>query len=216
MPRDRRTVLRAGAGALAGVLAGCTGDEGGDDGSPAASPFRSPTDAPTPSRTRTAAPTDTPTVTATSTPTTSPDPVDARDAYPSYQWERLQEVDPVPTSRITMRGTEFHPLVAAFEPETELTVVNEDAGAHTFTVPPLRINERLDGGASASVTIEEAGTFDYLCTLHPPRMLGRLVVTADPPTATPSPTGTPSTTDGSTPTFTPTATPTATEAEGGY
>lgn len=110
-----------------------------------------------------------------------------------------------------MRNTAFHPLIAAVTPGTEVTVTNEDTFPHTFSAPRLGIDERLDGGASVSFTVERTGRFGYVCTLHPPAMLGQLLVTPNLPTSTPTDTGTATPT--STPTETPTPTPTGTPGE---
>jgi hypothetical protein len=113
-----------------------------------------------------------------------------------------------------MRAFEFHPLIAAVEPGTEVTVTNEDGNAHSITVPMLSIDERVaGGGGSVSFAVDRTGTFDYVCTFHPTLMLGRLVVTEDLPTATPTPT-----TEGtSTPSATHTHTETTTSSgSGGY
>lgn len=172
---NRRTFLAAVAAA---PLAGCTGGGGGDETpTPTESPTPRPTESPTP------------------TPTATPEAPSARERYPDYEWSKLEKADPVPTETITMRGFEFHPLIAAVEPGTEVTVVNEDSSSHTFTVPKLRINESVGGGERTSVVVDRTGRFGYVCTLHPPGMLGRLVVTSDPPEATPTGTPTPTPTE---------------------
>lgn len=109
----------------------------------------------------------------------------AQERYPDYEWSKLEDANPVATTTIEMSGFEFHPLIATFEPGSEVTVTNEDSADHTFTVPKPRHDETVVAGASVSVTVEQAGTFDYVCTFHPPGMLGRLVVTENPPTPTP-------------------------------
>lgn len=196
---NRRRFVRTVA-AIAPVIAGCTG--GGGDRSPTASPTESAT----------AIATATPT--KTRSPTPSPTAGSAQDQFPDYQWEKLDGAEVVPSTAITMRGFEFHPLLAAVRPGTEVTVTNEDSTAHTFTAPRLSINESLGGGGSFSFTVEATGTFDYVCTFHPPGMLGRLVVTESTPTPTAAetPTETSTETTTATETATPTETPTATEA----
>lgn len=95
-------------------------------------------------------------------------------------------------------------------------VTNEDQTAHTFTVPRLDIDENIEGGGQVLVTVDRTGTFDYVCTFHPPGMLGRLVVTDSPSTATGTATTTPTPTYGETGTATETPTPTQTEGDGLY
>lgn len=109
---------------------------------------------------------------------------DAKGQFPSYSWGRLDGVDPAPATDITMSGFEFDPLVATMPPGTEVTVVNEDSASHTITIPALEIKETLSGGGSTSFTVEQTGTFDYVCEFHAPDMLGRLVVEEGAPTPT--------------------------------
>lgn len=191
MHHDRRTVVRAGVAGVVGFLSGCIGGGGGDGAA------GSPTPIPT------ASPTASPTETATPSPSGTPDPVSAQERYPDYAWGQLDGVEPEPASTIEMRGFAFSPLVATVAPGTAVTLVNRDGAGHTVTVPMLGIDEQLGGGASTTISIGRTGTFDYVCAFHPPDMLGRLVVTDQPPTPEPTATPTPS----------PTATPTPTDEE---
>lgn len=138
----------------------------------------------------------------TGSPTPSPTQVSAQEQFPDYQWGKLDEAEVVPSNSITMSGFEFHPLIAAVRPGTEVTVTNEDSAAHTFTAPKLGLNESLGGADGFSFTVDTTGTFDYVCTFHPPGMLGRLVVTETTPTATATDTQaeTPTATESPTPT----------------
>lgn len=122
----------------------------------------------------------------TSTETATPVPADGtgQDEYPDYEWEQLTDPSPARTQTVTMENVSFSPLIATFQPGTELTVANEDGSSHTMTIPELDVELQVGAGEEASVTIDQTGTFDYVCTLHPPSMVGRLVVTDDPPTAT--------------------------------
>lgn len=161
MAHRRRFLRAAGALGAASTVAGCLG--GGTAGGDADE------------STDTDAPADT---TAASDTTTAP-AGDGQSAFPDYEWGTLDGVDPTPATTITMRNVEFNPLVATMPPGTELTVVNEDSGDHTVTVPALDVDETLAGGESTTFTVDAAGTYDYVCELHPPGMLGRLVVDED-------------------------------------
>lgn len=189
----RRQVVRAIPAVTLPAVAGCTGQQGGETETPTR------TAAATPTATETAPPTATPTPTAA---------MSAQAAYPDYNWAKLEGVDPTPSSTITMRNFEFNPLVVAVTPGTDLPVENEDSSTHTITIPGLDVDTTVSANASASVTAEQTGTFDYVCTFHPPGMLGRLVVTDETPTpvATPTATPTPTEADGATSTETPTPT----------
>lgn len=135
------------------------------------------------------------------------------ETYPDYSWSKLDDASPVATTTIEMVDREFRPLIAAFKPGTTVTVTNEDSFGHTFTVPKLGIDAQIGAGNSITQTIDGTGTFDYVCTIHPPDMLGRLEVTENPPTATPADGG--MTTESPTPTATPTQT-SDTGGGGGY
>lgn len=103
----------------------------------------------------------------------------ARDEYPGYDWSRLEGVAATGTDTISMQDTEFVPLVARVPVDTRITVQNDDSIPHTFTVPRAGIDEQLSAGSQTSVRFDETGTYDYVCTLHPPAMLGRLVIAED-------------------------------------
>ncbi len=136
-----------------------------------------------------------------------------------------------------MLGESFAPETVVVDVGDTVTWVNNGLGGHnarstdgTFRSP------NLTAGASFSHTFTAAGTYDYLCSIHPSNMTGRVVVrggaatpttvspataTLDPatqaplpPTATTSPTiavaATPTATLASAATSTTTASPTAT------
>jgi plastocyanin len=193
---ERRTFLARAVAVTAPLLAGCTGDDAGD----------------APTETTTEASAASPTAGPTASPTEGAP--SAQEEYPDYSWGALEGVDPVPSSTVTLRNTAFTPPVAAVQPGATVTFENNDSFGHTVTIPALDVDQELDGGASTTVTFDAAGTYDYLCTLHPPGMVGRVVVSDSTPTPTATPTA------GETPTDTPkdggTPTPTPTEDDGGY
>ncbi|MFC6939184.1 cupredoxin domain-containing protein [Salinirubellus sp. GCM10025818] len=142
-----------------------------------------------------ASPTMTREPTPTATATRTPEPPTAREAYPDYEWAKVDAAAPVAAARIRLRDTsgflqsrrvEFQPLVTAVEPGTDLTVENADSEDHTFTVPRLRIDRQLAAGASVTVSFTRPGSFDYVCAVHSPGEVGRIVVTEDLPTSTPT------------------------------
>jgi plastocyanin len=206
MPIDRRRLLGALGALGAASLAGCSSGGPGDEGTTAADSTGTPTDEGT----------DDPGATDTAGGT----PTGAQSAFPDYDWDALEGVDPVAADAIAMSGFAFEPPVATMPPGTTVTVTNEDGAGHTVTIPALGVDERIPSGEATSFTVDEAGTFDYVCEFHPPDMLGRLVVDEDAPapgdaTATGTPTDTPSETptDTATPTDAPTETPTPTASD---
>lgn len=110
---------------------------------------------------------------STSTPTATPQSAQA--AYPQYDWNRLDGAAPTQTTTIRMRDLLFHPAIATFDAGATVTWENQDTTPHTVTIPELGVDETVKGGEQTSVTVEAAGTYDYVCTIHPPKMLGRLV-----------------------------------------
>jgi plastocyanin len=204
---DRRSFIASLAAVSAGGAAGCIQPDGGGDVSMESTETESPT----------------PTATATEAAGTERP---ARQEYPDYNWEVLEEAEPEATTEVTLRNTAFDPLIAAVPTGATVTFTNNDSFGHTVTVPALDVDRELGGDESTTVTVEQAGTFDYVCELHPPSMLGRLVVTEETPTDSPTDTSTDSPTDSPTdrptptptdsPTPTPTPSPTETEDDGGY
>lgn len=189
---NRRSLLSRLAAASLPLAAGCVGSDGDGGSDGGTSPTATQTTSPTQGTMATESPTTSPTATAGPS---------AQEKYPDYEWGKLEDATAVPATDIAMRNLEFHPLIAAVEPGTELTVTNEDSDGHTITAPALGLDETISAGASTTITADRTGTFDYVCTFHPPGMLGRLVVTENPPTET----STPSSTE--TPTHTETPTP---------
>ena len=84
-------------------------------------------------------------------------------------------------------GTAVAIVDFAFDPSTievgagsTVTWTNEDGVTHTVTAgtpgsAEETFDESLDGGASAEVTFDEAGTFPYFCAIHTD-MTGEVVV----------------------------------------
>lgn len=53
---------------------------------------------------------------------------------------------------------------------------NTDSVPHTVTAPAANVDVTVQPGEEGTVTIDEPGTYDYVCRFHPPGMLGRFVV----------------------------------------
>lgn len=203
---DRRTLLRNAALLTIPTIGGCLGGRTGSGGG-TITKTSSPTT--TPTEIQTASPTPTPTErpASTETPTRTPERVGQR-KFPEYDWEALKGTEAVFTSQVTLKNTQFHPLIAEVPQGGSISFTNKDSFGHTVTIPALDVDKRLSGGASTTVTFDRLDTFDYVCKLHPPSMLGRLIVVDKTPTLSPTPEGT------STPA--PTPTPTTTGGGGGY
>lgn len=68
----------------------------------------------------------------------------------------------------------FQPTTFTVTPGTVITWTNEDSAPHTATGDDFDTG-RLDRGDSESVTFDEPGEYDYICTYHP-SMEGRVIV----------------------------------------
>ncbi len=76
---------------------------------------------------------------------------------------------------LTMSGFTFNPSELNVASGDTIPVTNEDGSSHTFTSEDGGFDLELGGGESGEVTAPEAGTYDFLCTIHP-GMTGTLTV----------------------------------------
>lgn len=69
---------------------------------------------------------------------------------------------------------------------TEVTATNEDSVPHTWTASDGTFDSgNIGQGESFSFTFDEAGTYDFVCTIHP-TMTGSITVTEDGSAAAPA------------------------------
>lgn len=69
---------------------------------------------------------------------------------------------------VTISGMKFNPPSLEVAVGDTITFTNEDAAPHTATAKSGAFDTgRLEKGQSAQVTISAAGTFDYICEIHP-------------------------------------------------
>jgi plastocyanin len=77
---------------------------------------------------------------------------------------------------VTIQDFTFVPAELSVAPGDTITFTNQDSAPHTATASDGAFDTgELAQGESATVTIEAAGNYDYVCAFHP-RMIG--VVTA--------------------------------------
>lgn len=77
---------------------------------------------------------------------------------------------------VTMLGREFHPLTLEVTVGTTVDWLNDDGEQHTVTALDGSFGSGLMAiGDTFAVTFATAGTFDYLCAIHP-LMTGAVVV----------------------------------------
>ena len=83
------------------------------------------------------------------------------------------------TDTIRIKDFLYDPDPVTVKAGQKITVVNEDSAPHTVTEEggsPSFDSDTVKGGASGSITFDEAGTFKYFCLFHP-TMKGSVTVT---------------------------------------
>src|SRR5688572_6919406 len=92
-------------------------------------------------------------------------------------------------SAVTIAGFAFDPATVTIQVGDSVTWTNEDSAPHTATAGDGSFDTgQLAQGDSEAVTFDTAGTFAYVCSIHP-QMTGSVVVEAA--AATPAPTDAP-------------------------
>ncbi len=79
------------------------------------------------------------------------------------------------TNTIAIKNFAFSPATLVVKPGTTVSWVNEDPAPHTATSEGNFDSGTLGKGQTFSRTFNEAGAFDYICTIHP-SMKGRILV----------------------------------------
>lgn len=85
--------------------------------------------------------------------------------------------NPVPATTVTMQDFAFDPSCASVAPDASLTLTNQGALAHTFTVKGTNVNVTVNAGQTQHVSLKgiAPGTYTVVCTFHP-QMVGALKV----------------------------------------
>lgn len=80
------------------------------------------------------------------------------------------DAKPVAGNAVAIKNFAFAPAALTVKAGTKVTWTNQDSDAHTVTSAgsggPLS-SPALDTGGTFSFTFTEAGTYRYLCTIHP-------------------------------------------------
>ena len=102
---------------------------------------------------------------------------------------------PATSASVSMAGRSFSPSTVTIAAGGSVTFSNDDDRAHTVTATDGAFNSgTISEGGSWKRTFKGAGTFSYLCAIHP-EMTGKVVVkgssTSSPPKPKPAPTPTP-------------------------
>lgn len=87
--------------------------------------------------------------------------------------------EPVATTEVEMpKSYRFDPVAIEVDAGSEVTWTNEDSFTHTVKLEdgPDTSDHRVGRGDSVTLTFDTAGTYHYVCTLHPRDMKGVVVV----------------------------------------
>jgi plastocyanin len=68
---------------------------------------------------------------------------------------------------VTIEGMKFSPASLSIAVGDTVTFVNQDSAPHTATAEGTFDTGRLNQGQSAKLTFNGAGSFAYICTVHP-------------------------------------------------
>ena len=96
-----------------------------------------------------------------------------RDAR-SRERDPEQAKQPLADVSVTMRNIAFKPKTVTISPGDRVTWTNRDTAQHNAVDRGEFETRLLEEGESDSVTIDEAGTYNYICTVHP-SMKGKLI-----------------------------------------
>lgn len=79
---------------------------------------------------------------------------------------------------VLIKDFKFSPAILEIDVGQEVIWIQEDVAPHTVTsTEPADVlaSDTLEKGEVFSFTFEEAGTFEYFCSIHP-SMLGKVIV----------------------------------------
>ena len=72
------------------------------------------------------------------------------------------------TDSVEIAGFEYDPSSIEVSAGSEIAVTNSDSAPHTLTAVDESFDSgTIDGDAEGSVTVDEPGTYEYFCEIHP-------------------------------------------------
>ncbi len=77
---------------------------------------------------------------------------------------------------ITIKDLAFHPTELTVSGSTTIEIVNQDSVEHSFTLDDDSVSQDVQGGESATVTIDPAASIGWHCEFHPDTMKGTITV----------------------------------------
>ena len=88
------------------------------------------------------------------------------------------QASPVATTQVDLpKSYKFAPAAIVVRVGSTVTWTNHDDFTHNVTLPDGTPALTMSPGQSVTHTFATAGEFDYMCSLHPKDMRGRVVVT---------------------------------------
>jgi plastocyanin len=85
--------------------------------------------------------------------------------------------EPMATTEVSLpKSYKFEPAVIEVEQDTKVTWTNDDNFTHTIRFDDEDDTAELERGATFEREFAEAGSFHYVCTLHPQDMEGEVRV----------------------------------------
>ena len=103
-----------------------------------------------------------------------------RPAEPTPVITTSAQVTTTPASiSVAIKSSTFVPGTVGISKGTTVTWTNDDGVQHTVTSVPQGAFDSgpIDPGKTYSYTFNQAGTFEYSCTIHPSMLHGNVVVT---------------------------------------
>lgn len=103
----------------------------------------------------------------------------AQDSTPAASPEASPAASPAASAgeeQVTIKDFVFTPQKLEVPVGTTVTWTNQDVTQHTVVSEGNWKSDILQKGDTFSYTFDKAGTFDYICTLHP-NMKGQVIVT---------------------------------------
>ena len=77
---------------------------------------------------------------------------------------------------VTIKDFTFDPSTLTISGSTSIEVVNQDDTEHSFTLDDDSVSQDVEGGESATVTIDPAASIGWHCEYHPDTMKGTITV----------------------------------------
>jgi len=91
----------------------------------------------------------------------------------SAKKEAMQDAENT-TTTVTIQNFAFSPSVVTISAGDTLVFINKDGAPHNATADTFK-TATLNKGESGSITIADAGTYEYICSIHP-SMKGTIIV----------------------------------------